>query len=218
MSGRKTFVGGDILLASELNSFLMDQSVMVFADEAARNTAISLPVEGMVTFIADQDSVQIYDGVAWRYSLKTTGGILQVVSTTKTNDFSTASTSYVDIPDLDVSITPISASSNILVFGSFGMIGHLGSASVRIQCVRDSTPIGNSTTGTAAATGAFSQITSDWQGNSAAFTFLDAPNTTSATTYKFQMSTSTSTAFINVRGAITAHTGVSTITVMEVSA
>lgn len=145
------------------------------------------------------------------------GSILQVVSATKTDTFSTTSTSYVDITGLSASITPISTSSKILVFGSFGMIGHAFSQNVRIQCLRGATPIGNSTTGTAAAIGAFSPTTSDWLGDAAAFTFLDNPNTTSSTVYKFQISTNTSTVYINVRGAVTAHTGSSTITLMEVA-
>jgi hypothetical protein len=65
MSGRKTFVGGDILLASELNSFLMDQSVMVFDDAADRTTAIPTPVEGMVTYLKDVNSLQQWTGAAW---------------------------------------------------------------------------------------------------------------------------------------------------------
>jgi hypothetical protein len=60
MSGRKTFVGGDILLASELNGFLMDQAVMVFDDAAARTTAIPSPSEGMVTYLKDTNSIDKY--------------------------------------------------------------------------------------------------------------------------------------------------------------
>jgi hypothetical protein len=65
MSGRKTFVGGDILLASELNSFLMDQSVMVFDDSGDRGVAIPSPVEGMVTYLKDVNSLQQWTGAAW---------------------------------------------------------------------------------------------------------------------------------------------------------
>jgi len=60
MSGRKTFVGGDILLASELNGFLMDQAVMVFDDAADRTTAIPSPSEGMVTYLKDTNSIDKY--------------------------------------------------------------------------------------------------------------------------------------------------------------
>ena len=43
------------------------------------------------------------------------GKVLQVVSTTKTDTFSTASTTFVDLTGLSVSITPTSTSSKILV-------------------------------------------------------------------------------------------------------
>jgi hypothetical protein len=65
MSGRKTFVGGDILLASELNGFLMDQAVMVFDDAAARTTAIPSPAEGMVTFLKSSDTLEAWNGSAF---------------------------------------------------------------------------------------------------------------------------------------------------------
>jgi hypothetical protein len=65
MSGRKTFVGGDILLASEINGFLQDQAVMVFDDAAARTTAIPSPAEGMVTFLKSSDTLEAWNGSAF---------------------------------------------------------------------------------------------------------------------------------------------------------
>jgi hypothetical protein len=62
---RKTFVAGDVLQASEVNTFLMNQSVMTFASESARNTAITLPVDGMVTYLEDTKRYQTYNGTAW---------------------------------------------------------------------------------------------------------------------------------------------------------
>ena len=47
------------------------------------------------------------------------GSILQVVSVTKTDSFTTSSSSFVDITGLSATITPSSASSKILV-SSFG--------------------------------------------------------------------------------------------------
>jgi hypothetical protein len=39
--------------------------VRVFADAAARGSAITTPVEGMVTYLEDSDTYQSYDGSAW---------------------------------------------------------------------------------------------------------------------------------------------------------
>lgn len=48
--GFKTFTAGAVLTASEVNAYLM-QGVLVFANEAARDTAVTSPVEGMVAYI-----------------------------------------------------------------------------------------------------------------------------------------------------------------------
>ena len=53
------------LTASEVNTYLMNQSVMVFANAAARSAALTLPTEGMTTYLADINKVQFYDGAQW---------------------------------------------------------------------------------------------------------------------------------------------------------
>jgi hypothetical protein len=62
--GRKTFTAGEVLTASDLNS-TVDQTVMVFADAAARNTAIPSPTQGMVVFLKSDNSVLKYTGTDW---------------------------------------------------------------------------------------------------------------------------------------------------------
>lgn len=62
---RKTFVAGTLATASDVNTYLMDQSVMTFATPAARNTAIPTPTEGMVTFQASNDHLTVYNGTDW---------------------------------------------------------------------------------------------------------------------------------------------------------
>lgn len=63
--GRKTFVAGEVLLAQELNDYLMDQSVMNFASEAARSSAIPTPTEGMLSLTKDNDEIDYYNGTTW---------------------------------------------------------------------------------------------------------------------------------------------------------
>jgi len=53
------------LTASEVNTYLMNQSVMVFANSTARSAALTLPTEGMVTYLQDTDELEIYNGSAW---------------------------------------------------------------------------------------------------------------------------------------------------------
>ena len=64
-AGYKSWVDGDILTAADVNTYLMQQAVMVFADAAARTTALPTPSEGMVSFLKDTNEIAVYDGSAW---------------------------------------------------------------------------------------------------------------------------------------------------------
>ena len=63
--GYKQFSAGEILQASELQGYAVDQSVMVFASEAARSSALPSPTEGMISYLKDTDSVQTFSGSNW---------------------------------------------------------------------------------------------------------------------------------------------------------
>jgi hypothetical protein len=62
--GRKVFVAGTVLTASDMNS-TVDQTAMVFADAAARDTAIPSPTDGMLTYLEDVARLEIYNGTAF---------------------------------------------------------------------------------------------------------------------------------------------------------
>jgi formylmethanofuran dehydrogenase subunit A len=62
----KVFSNGSVLNASDLNDFLMRQSVMVFSSAAARTAAITGPTEGMMTYLEDTNRFQYYTGTAWQ--------------------------------------------------------------------------------------------------------------------------------------------------------
>ncbi len=69
-AGAKLFTSGSVLTAAQVNTYLMDQAVMKFADAAARTAAfggVGEPVlaEGMMSYLMDTDSVEVYDGSAW---------------------------------------------------------------------------------------------------------------------------------------------------------
>jgi hypothetical protein len=65
-AGYKLFNTGDVLSASDVNTYLMQQTVMSFASSAARTTALaSVLAEGMVTYLQDTNVVEIYTGAAW---------------------------------------------------------------------------------------------------------------------------------------------------------
>jgi len=62
--GFKTFTTGEVLTAGDVNGYLM-QGVLVFASEAARNSAITSPQEGQFAFTKDTNGLWYYDGAAW---------------------------------------------------------------------------------------------------------------------------------------------------------
>jgi hypothetical protein len=59
-AGFKLFQDGQVLLASEVNTYMMEQQIMVFADAAARDAAITSPSEGMFAFLKDTDKLTVY--------------------------------------------------------------------------------------------------------------------------------------------------------------
>ena len=63
--GRKVFTPGEVLTATNVQNYLMDQAVQVYAGTAARGSAIgSATTEGMVAYLADVNSVQMATGTA----------------------------------------------------------------------------------------------------------------------------------------------------------
>ena len=59
-AGFKLFADGNVLLASEVNEYMMQQQIMVFADAAARDAAILSPSEGMFAFLKDTDKLTVF--------------------------------------------------------------------------------------------------------------------------------------------------------------
>jgi hypothetical protein len=61
----KTFVSGEILTASDVNTQIMQQQICVFAGTAARGSAITSPIEGQFAFLKDTNTLTFYNGTAW---------------------------------------------------------------------------------------------------------------------------------------------------------
>jgi len=155
-----------------------------------------------------------------------TGSVLQVVSTTKTDTFSSATTgSWLDVTGLSLSITPSSASSKIMVFGRITGMGTNAVTRMQVRLVRDSTEISvGDAAGSRLQVSGNELYVADNDGfvGSTVF-FLDSPATTSATTYKIQIrnGNSAGTVYVNRNpvdaNAVTASRGTSSITVMEIA-
>ena len=63
---RKTFTAGDVLAASDVNTFLGNQMVMTFADSTARGSAIGSASVGMLTYLANVDTFEYWAGTAYK--------------------------------------------------------------------------------------------------------------------------------------------------------
>jgi hypothetical protein len=152
------------------------------------------------------------------------GKVLQVVQTVKTDTFSSSSSSLTDITGMSVTITPSSASNKVLIVYSLGSFQSSGATQrSHLSLIRGSTAIiiGDAATGVETTTATCLRSNSgDYHQLSQSFTFLDSPNTTSATTYKLQGVSPDSTTFYLNRGGVSdvynANTG-STIIAMEIA-
>jgi hypothetical protein len=116
------------------------------------------------------------------------GQVIQVVSTTKTDTFTTSSDSFVDVTGASVSITPSSASNKILVHCYIVLSATDANVGSFFRVLRGATAIGIGTASGSRVGVAGSYITKVIDENgSFGWHFLDTPATTSATTYKIQV-------------------------------
>jgi len=232
----KVFTNGSVLQASEVNDNLMNQAVITFNNSTARSAAITTPVEGMLTYLSETDLFQFWNGSAWTNLIPSSGtpAVVQLKSTTKTDTFSSSSDSLVDVTGLSVSITPTSASNNVLVTTSFlaqsssttgEMMGFTITDNSNNILINASSPgsrmpaiFGSPLYSAPGSTGSGARTIT--------FSFLHSPATTSAFTYKVRGRHSNSGGgggtFVIGRSwddadSINRPRGISTITAMEVA-
>ena len=154
--------------------------VEIAAPDIAGSTTLTLPT-GNGTVITD--------------TAPKAGNVLQVVSTNKTDTFTSAvANTWTDITGMSVSITPSSASSKIMIIVSmFGVFWQTGYNGCIVSLLRNSTAIGggasagsrSSVIGTQGMTQQSAGVKID-SGVQYHVTYIDSPSTTSSTTYKMQ--------------------------------
>lgn len=157
------------------------------------------------------------------------GSVIQTVTTTKTDSFSNNNrTNFEDITGLAVTITPSSTANEILIMYRVAVSVANGAYACHIRLLRGSTDIAQSTESTSnsvkATTSSYSSTTNGhYPIYIQSMDFIDAPSTTSATTYKLQArgwNSSAGTYNINQSTAygdsLDHAKGVSTITAMEI--
>ena len=153
------------------------------------------------------------------------GGIIQIKSSTKTGRQESTSATFADVTDMSVSITPKFSSSKMYIAVNTH-VGGVSAAYIGFKVLRDSTVVtqGTHPTGNRTPLSFGGRIDADYDNYMMAFNFLDSPSSTSSTTYKVQFASIVSSRKVVVNGtgddANEAYTlsGTSTISVMEVSA
>jgi len=150
--------------------------------------------------------------------------VLQVVSTTKTDTFSTTSATFVDVTGLTVTITPSSTSSKVL------LLAQISGANADLNFMQFAGGNTSAYVGNAAGSRRRAASSGPDSGNtnsarSFPLMYLDSPATTSATTYAVQVARragAVSTVYINQSSADTDTAdfirSASTIIAMEISA
>lgn len=150
-------------------------------------------------------------------AVPTSGRILQSITVTKTDGFTTSSTSWVDITGMSLTITPTASTSKILILTSMSHDNYTNASG--IQIVRNGTALLTSTAGSP-----YVGFFWGWDNNtgimakSVSINILDSPATTSALTYKYQLRT-----YAGNNGYINSHPdgqfgGSSTIIALEIGA
>ena len=123
--GYKVFTAGEVLTAANVNGYLMEQSVMVFAGTAARGSALGTAVsEGMVAYLSDTNTLQYYDGSAWQNVSSTisggTAGQAYVSNGTASPAFGNVLQTYITTPTGTVTsaYTAVAADKNELLIAN----------------------------------------------------------------------------------------------------
>ena len=156
------------------------------------------------------------------------GHVVQVLQTNYTGTTSVTGTSFTELTDLAITITPTSSSSKILWSCSIAQ-GEGSDAFPAYRLLRDTTvlnlpsTIGSGTAVTFAGVRTQASSRDQYLISQLSYQYLDSPNTTSAVTYKVQvrpMSTDSRTFYLNrsqTIGDANQLTATSTITVMEIA-
>ena len=157
------------------------------APDVASNVTITLPNT------AGPFATETYVDAAVAAIPEIAGIGTNVVQVVKTDTFSTTSATLVDVPDLSATITPTSTDSRVLVICQFSMAaGADPSQGVFVLSGGNSSAYVGDVAGSRARGAVYVRVSgvdnanAYWSQVPASIVFLDAPNTTSAVTYKLQ--------------------------------
>ena len=163
--------------------------------------------------VGSNDQILVADstastGLKWA-TAPTTSKVVQIVTATTNTQVSNATTTYADTT-LTATITPTSASNKVLIFVSQNGLGKTGSTTNTwfLQLLRGATRIEEIQN-----QGGFVRTIDEVYNGSASIAYLDAPATTSATSYKTMIKGSVAAFAVHVQY----YNPISSIVLMEVT-
>jgi hypothetical protein len=111
-AGYRLFTTGDVLTAAQVQFNLQNQSIMFFANAAARDAALTVGVvqEGMFAYLADTNATVFYNGTSWEGIGDMTNGTLTSPKET-VQIIGTGAATLVDIDTLTASVEVITANA-----------------------------------------------------------------------------------------------------------
>ena len=192
-------------------------SVIIAGDTSGTVTLAAPAVAGTTTLTLPTTS-----GTIVTTNTMPTGSVLQVVSATKTDTFSSSGSGFNAITGLSVSITPSSSSNKIMILVNTGFSSDGSNYDIMFALYKNSSVLSGATGDASASRGrvTFSGANrGQYELNNGGMTYLDSPATTSSTTYDLRVKNQ-GTIYINRESndsdnEYTAR-GISTITVMEI--
>jgi len=139
-AGFKTFTAGDVLTATDVNTYLMQQATQTYANSAARSSAVPTPSQGMVSYLSDGNIVETYDGANWNpidssINVRTAGTADYTLAAGDQGDllqFSTAGTVTVTVPPATTYNFPSGTQINLLNIGA-GVVTTAAGAGVTLN-------------------------------------------------------------------------------------
>jgi hypothetical protein len=186
---------------------------------------MATPTTLPATFVAGQVLT-----AAQQNALRGAFRVLQVVSTAKTNTFTTTSSSFTAITGLSATITPSSTSSKILIVAmvNYSTSGSSGDAvSVRLSGGNAATYIGDANGANRVRATIYTNNRVDWGATHSIIPgniiYLDSPASTSAITYQVDARVNVAGTFVLNKAGTDSDSATfsvvpSSITVMEISA
>jgi hypothetical protein len=115
-NGFKVFSTGEVLTAADVNDYLMEQSIPIFANATARDAQITSPIEGQFCYLADSNVLMLYNG-SWANFIG--DGDITAVNTAGTSGLSGGATTGA----ANLTIAPNSATSATVTTSDIVLIG-----------------------------------------------------------------------------------------------